>query len=270
MLSRIKPIGFSPEDGLNVLLYGQSGSGKTTIAGTFPGNILWAVCSGTDENPGELRSLDTPEYRDKVDAVTIRKSAELREVIAYCAEGGYSTFVLDHASGLAHLILQEILGLQKLPEQLGWGLATQQQYGQQIQQAKEYFRAALNLRCNTVIVAQERVFNSKDDGGTDMVRPTIGAALSPSLTGWLAPACDYVVQAYKTQRTETSEVKIGTKSVISTQKIKGVEYRLRTGPDELVQTKFRVPREYADRIPPSISDPNYDKILAVIRGEYAE
>src|SRR5262245_12287987 len=61
---------------LSVLVYGQSGTGKTTFAATFPGRTLWLLCSG-GHKPGELRSIDTPENRRRIRAQIIRETGQL-------------------------------------------------------------------------------------------------------------------------------------------------------------------------------------------------
>lgn len=250
-------------DSVRILVYGTSGSGKTTLASTFPEPILWLICSGGNK-PGELKSIDTPENRKRITPRIIKSTDQLK---GYLADSDrYATKVLDHASGLSDLILKEILKLDELPAQLSWGLASQQQYGQLALQCKEYFRALLNLPGNIVILAQERTFGGKEDGmSSDIIQPTIGASLTPSVTGWLNPACDYVVQTFKRPRMVTKTSKIGGKDVASTVRGKGVDYCLRCEPHDVYMTKFRIPKGLP--LPDVIVDPSYQKIQEAIRGE---
>lgn len=246
-------------DGIRMLVYGASGSGKTTLWATFPKPILAVICSG-GRKPGELRSIDTPEYRETIDARVCASTEHVNDLIADAGE--FATVVLDHASGLQDLTLKEILGIDELPAQKSWGLATQQQYGQSALMCKEIFRAILGLPCNVVIVAQEREFSS--EAGGDIIAPTVGAALTPSVTGWLNPACDYVVQTFKRPRMVEQRTKVGGETVVTRQRGKGVEYCLRTEPHDVYQTKFRVPK--GRPLPDVIVDPTYDKIISLIRG----
>ena len=266
VLDRIRPISFEDE-GLKVLLYGGSGSGKTTLAGTFPGKILWIICSG-GMKPGELRSLDDPDHRKKVSQVVLEASAEIKTIVEHIAEtGAYATVVLDHVSGLQDLTLKEILGLEELPAQKSWGLATQAQYGQSTLQCKEMLRALLNLSGNVVIVAQERVFGGKDDGmESEIIKPTVGAAVTPSLAGWLNPACDFVLHMFKRPITHKEEIVLngkGSGKFLETRG-KGVEFCARTEPHDVYMTKFRVPRGHV--IPEYVPNPTYDKLLKIIKG----
>ena len=263
VIDRIAPIGFSPDDGIRILLYGRSGTGKTTLWATFPGPILAVVCSG-GQRPGELRSVDTSEYRKKISQVALESTTEFGQLIEHARESDrFSTVVLDHASGLQDLTLKEILGLDRLPAQKGWGMATQQQYGQSSLMCKETFRDLLSLECNVVIIAQERTFGD-DNNTSELLAPTVGAALTPSVTGWLGPACDYVCNTYIRPKMEQTRTKVGDKEIIGQKRGKGVEYCLRVEPHDVYMTKFRVPKGSVGLR--DIVDPTFAKIQKLIQG----
>lgn len=277
VVDRISSIGFDQEEGIKINLYGRSGTGKTTLWSTFPKPILAIICSGS-ARPGELRSIDTPENRGKVKQVVLNESEEIFELCDYLSpdiEGAkqrmkppFATVVLDHATGLQDLVLKEILGLERMPVAKSWGLATQQQYGQCTVKCKEAFRAMLDLSCNVVIIAQERIFSNDDS--SDIIAPTIGASLMPQLAGWLAPACDYVLETFIRQKEKVTTTTMGkgklAKTITKRVKVRGeVEYCVRTGPDPVYTTKFRVPKGHP--LPPVLVDPDYGKIMSVIRGE---
>lgn len=262
VLGRAAPIGFTDDEGIKVLLYGRSGTGKTTLWATFPDPILCVVCSGGNK-PGELRSINTPANRDRILAVTLGRSDELREIISDPAVGNFKTLVLDHASGLQDLTLKEVLGLDELPAQRSWGLASQQQYGQSTLMCKELLRGLLGFDGNVVIIAQEREFNV--ESGSELITPTVGAGLTPSLTGWLNTAVDYICQTFIRQKEEVKETAVGNKVMKTKVAVPGVEYCLRTGPHAVYQTKFRVPRGSGD-LPEVIVNPDYSKIMGLING----
>lgn len=262
VVDRISPIGFDENEGISINLYGRSGTGKTTLWATFPKPILAIVCSG-GMRPGELRSINTPEYRKTIRTVAIQKPEEILELCDH-AEGKYATVVLDHASGLQDKVLAAILDLGELPAQRSWGLASQQQYGQCTLQCKELLRRLLNLSCNRVIVAQERDFNN-DNGNSEILMPYVASALSPSLTGWLNAAVDYIGQTLIRPKMVEQKATIGGKVKTVLVKTKAKEYCLRTAPDEVYTTKFRAPKGLT--IPDVIVDPDYDKLMAVINGE---
>lgn len=268
VIDRIKPIGFDDKDGIKILLYGRSGTGKTTLWATFPGRTLAIICSG-GFRPGELRSIDTPENRKRISHVVIHDSSEMRQLIDYANGGPFENVVLDHVSGLADLVLKEILGIEEIPAQKSWGMAQQQDYGQMAIQCKEILRSLLNLEQNVVIIAQERTFG--EESNSEVIQPTIGPALSPSLAGWLGPACDYVCHTFLRQKVVEKTVKVAGQEKKVREVTDKVEYCLRTGAHETYMTKFRVPRKEptdAIRKEPTdvIIDPSYEKIRKLIRG----
>jgi hypothetical protein len=267
VLDRIAPISF---EGVNVsvLVYGQSGTGKTTFWATFPGPILCIISSGSFK-PGELRSVNSPEYREKIKQVVLYQSAEMRDLMRHVQQTReYKTIVLDHVSGLQDLTLKEILGLQELPAQKHWGFATRDHYSQSTAQCKEYLRAMLNCQdfCNVVIVGQERNFNGPEDrADPEMVFNGIGVGVTPALASWLQPAVDYTLQAYK--RPRFTEQEVTTRTGVEKTKVreKGVDFCLRCEPHDIIATKFRVPK--GSPLPDYIVNPTYEKLMSVIRGE---
>lgn len=246
-------------DGIKINVYGRSGTGKTTLWATFPGPILCLICSG-GKRPGELRSIDTAEYRKKITPRVLRESTQVRENIEDVGE--FQTVVLDHASGLQDMVLKEILGIEELPAQGSWGMAKQQDWGTAAMQVKEILRALLSLRCNVVVIAQEREFNT--DTESELVMPYVASAMTPSVVGWLNPACDYICQTYIRPKMVQQKVSVAGKEQVTLKRGKGVEYCLRTAPHDVFTTKFRVPRGV--ELPESIVDPTYDKIMELIRG----
>jgi hypothetical protein len=202
--------------------------------------------------------------RRKVDPYIVKESTDVRGLIEEAASGHYKTTVLDHGTGLQDLVLKEVLGLEKLPEQKSWGMATQQQYGQCTQQCKEIMRALLDLQCNRVIVAQERTFDDTDDEES-LKDPFVHAALTPSLVGWLGPACDDVCQAFIRPKMVRKRMVIGKKVTYRNIPVKGeVDYCLRLAPDGYHTAKVRGVKATGGQT--LIVDPTYSKFLEALKG----
>jgi hypothetical protein len=257
VLDRIHPVSLSSK-GLTINLYGRSATGKTTLAATFPKP---ALIIGLEDGTKSVHNVEGLDY------VPIHGSDEISELVEHLSTSKhFKTIILDTASMLQDLILKEILGLEELPAQKSWGMATREQYGQCALQTKERLRSLLDLsvKClmNVVIVAQEREFNTEDT--SDVLMPFVASALSPSVVGWLNPACDYIGQTFIRQKEVIKKVKIGDK-VKERRTVDGVEYCLRTEPDPTFTTKFRLPK--GTPIPDVIVDPDYDKIYALIKGK---
>lgn len=263
VIDRISGIEFDEDEGLCCVVYGKSGTGKTTFAGTFPGPILWIVCSA-GKRPGELRSLDTPENSDRIQKVVLEKPEEMLELAEYQAnEDVYKTIVVDHVTAFQDLVLAQILDLKNIPEQKSWGLASQQQYGQCTLQCKELMRPFLDLSCNRIFIAQERDFSKEES--SDLIMPTVGAAVSPALAGWLNSSCDYLVNTLIRPETIAKKIKVGKKVKTTYEETGKVEYCLRVAPHQVYMTKFRIPKGKA--LPEMLVDPDYDKLYKLIKGK---
>jgi hypothetical protein len=268
VLERIAPVEFSADDPIQLLLYGRSGTGKTTIWSTFPKPILGVICSGGTKNPGELRSIAKPGAGKHTKQVRLRESSELREIIDAVRKGDidYKTVALDHASGFQDLLLKEQLGLDGIPVQKTWGLASREAYGTIGIKFKEYVTALLDLPANVVIVAHERGFNN--EGESEVMQPFIGAALTPGLSGWLNGTVDYIGQCFLRNKEVEKMTVVGGKKKPIKMKTKEVEYCLRVGPDPTYATKFRVPDPR--RVPTVVVNPTYDKLIGLIRASQGE
>jgi hypothetical protein len=274
VFDRLEDIGYNDDEPIQLLLYGRSGTGKTTLWSTFPKPILAVICSGGVANPGELRSIDSEENRRVIKKYRLQRSDELWEVIEGIRNGQpgpggvpYQTLAIDHCSGLQDLVLKEVLGLGEVPLQKAWGLATREQYGTCTFRCKKIISPMLDLPCNLVIVAHERNFGGDGTGdqADEVIQPFVGAALTASLSGWLNGAFDYVGQCFQRNRQVVKESRLGNKVKRRIVTTKEIEFCLRVGTDPKYAARFRVPRHV--KLPPVVPDPSYDKILALVRGE---
>jgi hypothetical protein len=245
-----------PDDGMKVTLYGRGKTGKTSLACSFPKPLL---ILGTEDGTKSVRTIK------QVDFLRVTHSSQVDEVVAYQSE--YRTIVLDTAGGLQDMIMKEILGLDDSPVEKSWGMAGREQWQSCGVQTKERLRVLLNLAdtagINVIIVAHERNFN--DEGGSDLISPTVGAALTPSTAGWLNGASDYLCQTFIREQTVKKSVKLGSKGETSMVSRTGrAEYCLRVGPHPIYMTGFRRVHVEGEVMPDVIVDPTYDKIRKVI------
>lgn len=241
---------------MKLLVYGRGKTGKTRLFSTFPKP---ALLIGTEDGTGSVADVDG------LDFVRLEASSELDLLVAE-AQRKYRSVGLDTAGGLQDLILKEILGLDEIPVQKTWGIAKQQDWGTCGAQLKERLRMLLNLAdsnlLDVMVIAHERNFNEE---ASDLMTPTVGAALTPSAAGWLNGACDYVCQTFVREEVEFSKLKVAGKTVESKKKTGKAQYCLRIGPHPVYLTGFRVTRKVGD-LPDCIVDPDYQKIVNVIKG----
>lgn len=258
VVDRIAPVSLLDKRIL-INVYGKSGSGKTTLACTFPKPLLLV---GTEDGTKSIYNVQG------VDFVRIYDPDELGEIQRHVQEGGkYKSVVLDNATGLQDLQIKAILGLDEVPVQKSWGMASQSEWGQCAIMMKERLRGLLGLPTHVVVIAQERAFNV-DEGANEVLLPSVASALSPSVAGWLNGAVDYICETFLKRRTESVQVKIGKKTITKNKVVKGVDYCLRTGPDDVYTTKFRVPR--GTTLPEFIINPDFESIHSILTAAMKE
>lgn len=251
---RIVKVGqFKP--GLRLTIYGRGKTGKTRLFSTFP---TPSIIMGTEDGTLSIASSKG------IDFIRLEHSSDVEEVVELCKEGKYRSICLDHGGGLQDLVLQEILGLEEIPVQKDWGMAKREDWATCGLQVKERLRSILTLAetrsMDVMIMAHERNFN--DEGGSDLIFPTVGAALSPSVTNWLNGATDYVCQTFIREQVIDKTTKVGGKIVATSKKTNLKEYCLRIGPHPVYMTGFRTTKA---TIPEVIVDPTWAKIAALTK-----
>lgn len=268
LLGRVTPVSRVDSGGLKVSLYGRPKTGKTRLLSTFPKPLL---ILGSEDGTRSIRDVDGVNFirivrhdKDRPEDGSYVYLRELGDLLRELPASEYNTVGLDNASALSDMILADLLGIEEIPAQKSWGMASREQYGQQSLQLRTILRELLSLRQHVVVIAHERNFN-EDGGGSDLITPTVGSALSQSVTNWLNGHVEYVCQTFIREASETLTTKIGAKEVATQVKTGKKEYCLRTGPHSVYMTGFRVPGNVA--LPEAIVNPHYDKIMALVNGK---
>lgn len=264
LLANIVP--FESRGDLKISVYGDSGTGKTTLWSTFPGPILAILCSG-GKGTNELDSVSRDD-RDKIETYYLENCDDLLKLAEELSEDThYETVVIDHLSGIQDLRIAEILGLEEIPVQKNWGMADRSQWGERAVNMKTYLRAFLDLVDKKVVFVSQELSIEPEEGASDLdILPSVGPYLSASVVEWFNPACNYVVRTFIKQRTKTVASKIAKSKKTKEVAIPGeFDYCLMTGPSDIYTTKFRMPKE--DEKPSYIVDPTYEKIMEIINGD---
>lgn len=243
------------------VLYGRSGTGKTTLASTFPGPLLLLDVKdeGTDSvsDVPDLDVMDVASLEDFERAYWWLKKHPKK----------YKTVIIDTVSQLQSIAVQEIAGDKaKGKKKAGdWGSMTKRDWADVAAVMKEWlvnYRDLSKLGINVVFIAQDRVFNfNEEDDAIDegMLAPEVGPGLSPSIAKTLNAAVSMIGNTFI--RTREVKKEVDGKKVTR----RKTEYCLRVGPSPVYITKVRKPREY--EAPELIVNPDYDKIMDIIQGD---
>lgn len=251
------PIEFTPVEELPevlaALFWGRSGTGKTTIAATFPqpGLLLDIREKGTD-SVSNVKGLKVGQIDDW---------QQLEDVYWYLKKGnhGFKTVILDQVTqmqDLAMLAAKKDLG-QENSEHVSkrmFGIA-----GGLMKTWLLNYRDLIDDGIHVVFLAHDRVIRGDEDaGGEDQIEPEVGPRLMPSVASFLNGAVKIIGNTYIRE----------TYTLKDKRKVRNVEYGMRIGPHAYYTTKVRSPVGIA--APDTIVDPTFEKLLAVLRGTYSD
>ncbi|MGE0366910.1 MAG: AAA family ATPase [Phycisphaerales bacterium] len=252
---RVKPVS-QVKRGRSFVIYGRSGTGKTTLGCSFPGDIL--LLDIRDEGTDSVADVDGLMVSE------IESFEDAWDMYFWLLDHPkrYKTIILDTVSQLQSMAVQEYSEKNKKKGKRNagdWGTLSQRDWGDIAGQMKELLIAYRDLSkkgMNVVFIAQDRAFNFDDDEGDSELVPEIGPALSPAVAKTLNAAVNVIGNTFIRTKTITKEVK-GKKK-----KIERIEYCLRIGPNPLYVTKVRKPKSV--EVSSFISNPTYDDLLEVI------
>lgn len=256
-------------DHRSYVFYGRSGTGKTTIAATFPKPALLVDIkdSGDDSVTGTpgLKVLDVKSWDD----------FELGYWWLYRNPTKYKTVIFDTVSQLQQLAILKVLQQRHNgaePTVKGrtvlsasdWGVMTKQGWGDVASLMKMWITNLRDLPMEVVFIAQDRTFNfGEEDASEGMLDPEVGPALSPSIAKHLNASVHMIGNTFIRRRFVVKEIREGRK--IKKKEVARTEFCLRIGPNPVYITKIRKPKHI---IPPSLLvNPEYKELVKLIKGE---
>lgn len=242
------------------LVYGRSGTGKTTLAASFPKPILLIdIKDEGDESVSDVEGVD------------IFEPASLEEFEAaywwlkHDKKGQrYKTVVIDTLTQLQLLVLESI-GDGKSKAKLrgqkaigSWGTMTKQDWGKASEIMKTQIMNFRGLPSHTVFIAQEKMVDpdeGHDDGVQDIMSPEVGPAMMKSVAGLACSASSFIGHTFIRSRV--------VKKKLRKQRI--AEYCMRVGPNPVYITKTRKPKGI--EMPDFVVNPTYDSIRNLTKGK---
>lgn len=239
------------------VFYGRAGTGKTTLASTFPKPVLIVDCR--DDGDDSVSDVKDLKVRD------VTSIEELEETYRWLRDNpkAYKTVVIDTITQVQQILIEEISGksAKRSGKQPGdWGTMTKAQWGKVSSKLKSLITDFRDLPMNVVFLAQQRVFNVDVEDGTDgEIDPEVGPNLTQSTMSHLCGAVKVIGNTFIRSKTIVKRVD-GKKTEKEV-----VEYCVRLGPTSSYITKIRKPKSI--RMPAFVSDPTYEDILEIIEGE---
>lgn len=270
---------------LRLVVYGNNRVGKTTLACQFPKPLLLVSFE-----PSQTGGTESVRNVPGVTPLVLRASADgFRLAEELKSDTYYKTVVVDSATGYQDVRLREILNLDSLPAQVGFGDVSGDQYRERASAAKEGLRPFLALNKHVVVTAKEKDHNPPKDEKvnprTGKVQPDmrpkflrgmsqesyVGPELGGSLVSWLLDACPCVCRMYLAHVPieENRPITMGGQVVNQTVTVgEKLVRRLRTQPHANfaggIQTgNPSVPEFVEGETPKEL----YDRLMVVLRGE---
>ncbi len=255
---RIRPVA-EVERTASYAFYGRAGSGKTTLAATFPKPILLL----------DIRDKGTDSIADVkgIDVLEIESLDDIEDVFYDVLKPGkhkYKTVIFDTVTEMQKLVMKSVVmgkSKKKVDEsRIGdWGSMAKRDWGDVAAIMNKWIADFRDLDMEVVFLAQERVKNVDDEEGEDnQLTPEVGAAVMPSIATTLNAAVNVIGNTFIRMK-RTAVVKGNKKSHKETP-----VYCLRVGPSPVYTTKLRKPRSAES--PPYIEDASYRDIKDLIKG----
>ncbi len=239
------------------VIYGRAGTGKTTLAATFPGPTL--LLDVRDKGTDSISDCDHVDIRD----VETWDDFEITYWYLRNSTHKYKTVVIDTMTQVQNMLVEEFtIEKGKSAEKAGdWGTLTKKDWGEIVSRIKIWIMNFRDLPMDVVFLAQDRAFNVDDEEDESEVTPEIGPRLSPSVRATINAAVAIIGNTYIRQRIRRKKNKKTKK--ITEEEI--TEYCLRIGPSAIYDTKVRKPKGI---VPPDfLVDPTYEDFIELIKGE---
>lgn len=231
---------------LSALFYGRSGTGKTTLACTFPGPLLLL----------DFRERGTDSVYDVEDLFVIEMGSwdQVEPVYDYIKANAekFKTVIIDQVSAMQDSCQATVM------KEEGKDQMSQRLFGEVSGRMKTWllaYRDLTDLGINVVFVAHDRESKTETDDD-EQIDPSIGARLMPSVAGTLNGAVKLIGNTYIQER-------FGPRNAETKKRQRFVDYGLRLGPHSVYVTKLRTLK--GNDVPAAITDPTYEKLIGLMR-----
>lgn len=256
---KTRPAGQASNRKKTYLIYGRSGTGKTTLAGSFPGPaLLINLKDDGDDSVADIEGLEVYEPET---------FEEMEEAYWYLHANPdkFATVIIDTITQMQTMVVEGIAKQKSRAKLAGkmpagsWGTMTQKQWGEASSKMNGLIMKFRDLPCHTVFLAQEKVIEveeDNDDGIADVILPEVGPAVMKSVAGLACSSSSLIFNTF----IRNSVVKKGL------QKRRKTSYCIRVGPNPVYTTKVRKPKSID--VPDFIANPTFEDIIQLKQGTY--
>ena len=188
---------------LKVLAYGQSGSGKTCFAGTFPNSYFYDTDNGMLSLRNSKNKIEFDTYNDadlskpKAILEIDKKTGELQK------DCPYDTIVVDGITTIADLAMNRIL----FNNGRAGGVPQQQDWLQQMNWIKNFIVTLLALPKHIVVLAHEQIEKDENFGSIKALPLVTG-----KLAGKIGLFFDEVYNSQAVTKGKETDYRLLTKS----------------------------------------------------------
>ena len=251
IMTRVKPVAES-EEFLTSLYYGRSGTGKTTLAATYPKKII--LLDFKDRGTDSIRDIKG------IDILAMNEWSDVEDLYWVLSkdQGEYKSVAFDTVSGMQALAINKVKEDNNISEtdsisRRGWGEVAGLM--------NTWLMNYRDLPMHVIFLAPDRVKNTSSDEDEEVsseegrLEPEVGPSVIPSVARSLNASVKVIGNTFIRQRHKVEDGKV--------KEITG--YMLRVGPHPFYITKIRSPKKF--KILGSILNPSFNKIIKVMKGE---
>lgn len=234
---------------VKALVYGPSGTGKTTFMGSFPKPLLILDCR--DKGTKSIRT--SPDTK----VLSVTSWSDIEETYWYLKENPhvFKSVVWDTVTQAQDICMRKVKN-QSL--EASAGKTTRSAWGDVTELMKSWILLFRDLDMHVGFIAQDRLSGGEEEVEDGMIVPQVGPFVSPSVAKILNAAVDVIGYTF------VRELEVKKKNP-TTGKIKTsfeTQHCLRIGPHSRYITKIR--NEAGKSYPHILVNAKYEDILKII------
>ena len=249
IVDRIKPVA-DQNLVIAALFYGRAGTGKTTLACSFPGPILHL----------DIREKGTDSVTDvkDLDSLAITEWEEFEQAYWYLASGTspYKTVIIDAVTQIQDIAVEQAM-LDDGKE--AGSLVTKRQWGVAAGYMKTWiinYRDLVELGIHVVFIAHDRTTEGEESEDGELT-PSVGPRIMPSVATILTAAV---------KLTGNTFIRESIKKLEGGKIERKVIYSMRLGPHAFYNTKVRQPK--GSYVPEILDNPTFENLTEIMRGTF--